>query len=68
MGKLSFEYCECGCKGYSAELKGLGYWIFWDLKQTWQAFLGHGFSGVALGKFPSMIDAEAACQTHYDSV
>lgn len=53
---LKFEYCECGCKGYSAE--GFPYWIFWDLKDKYYLHLGHGISSMKVGVYSSLKQAE----------
>jgi hypothetical protein len=69
---IDFEYCECGCKCYSAGSKGIGYSIYWDLSdkpggfKLWQ---GHGRYGVAIGNgFDSLKQAEKAAQKHFDAI
>jgi hypothetical protein len=56
---LSFDYCECGCKGYEASAGSEHFWIFWDLKSTFTLNKGHGWTGTLLGKFATMKEAEA---------
>lgn len=49
---LNFEYCECGCKGYSAGVGDNSYWIYWDLKETYTLIAGHGWcGGPVIGKY-----------------
>ncbi len=66
--KLNFEYCECGCKGYSATKKGLSYWIYWDLAKSFIAHTGHGYQGNLIKDCETMKLAEKSCQKHYDSI
>jgi hypothetical protein len=56
--KINWEYCECGCHGHEATVKGTHYWVFNDLgpKRDGNGSLfhlhrGHGFMGVKLGEF-----------------
>lgn len=53
-----FKYCDCGCKGYSANLGDVGFWIYWDLGTVFMLYRGHGFLGTNLGKFESLEKAE----------
>jgi len=54
---MRFRYCECGCKGYASST----HWIFWDLMNKFDAYRGHGFSGVKLRTCSTRADAELAC-------
>lgn len=68
---LQFEYCECGCKCYSGTSKGIGYSIFWNLKESNGFFLwrGHGHLGTKIGTaYNSYEDAVLAAQKDYDSI
>lgn len=64
--KLNFEYCECGCKSYTATLKGLSYTIYWDLKDSFYLYSGHGFLGTKLGTFYTYEKTIKAAQEHWD--
>ena len=64
---MKFQYCECGCKGYSNTSTKDSYWIYWDLKNTYYAVRGHGFVGRLgnsqdLGKFKTLEEAKTACE------
>ncbi len=50
---LKFEYCECGCKGYSGGTGDNSFWIFWDLKEKFTLIAGHGCCGVKIDDFVS---------------
>jgi hypothetical protein len=68
---IQFEYCECGCKCYSAGSKGIGYSIYWNLKDKNGFFLsrGHGSLGVPIGKpFNTYKEAVKAAQDDFDSI
>ena len=54
---LKFEYCECGCKGYSGGISCNNFWIYWDLKNTYTLNEGHGWIGLLIGKYSSYEDA-----------
>lgn len=60
---MKFEYCECGCRGYFADLGPVGFWIYWDIRpekqkgKPFQLHEGHGFSSPKIGTYASMADA-----------
>jgi len=65
--RLSWEYCECGCKGYDVWLGALYYWLFWDLHEKKKLFYlhtGHGGHGEHLGKYSSFDAADRAVRKH----
>ncbi len=47
-GFLPWEYCECGCHGFSISLMGNVYWCTTRGDQ-WVLYEGHGFYGVKMG-------------------
>lgn len=55
---LSFNYCECGCKGYEASAGKLHFWIYWDLGTKFYLNEGHGSLGRRLGVYGSMEEAK----------
>lgn len=59
--KLNFEYCECGCKCYTADI----YHIFWDLKDAYTLSNGRFRDNPA--DFASREEAEAEAQRRYDA-
>jgi hypothetical protein len=69
--KLKFDYCECGCKSYTAQSKGLEYSIFWDLTKDKKAFsLWRGITwlGAHLGDYSSYKNAKRAAQNHWNKI
>lgn len=68
MSKLKFDYCECGCKGYSASKKIMGetlhYWIYWDLGTRYILRQGHGSLGRDMGVFDTYDKAIKDAETH----
>lgn len=62
---LKFEYCECGCKGYSGGSKGMYYWIYWDLEESYSLFEGHGYIGRPMGVFHTYEAAIAAANKDF---
>ena len=53
MLKPNWEYCECGCKGYS--VKNTDLWYYWDLRNDEKTlFIGHAFMGKRLGTFATV--------------
>lgn len=64
---LKFEYCECGCKCYSASPKDADYSIYWNLGKTYTVRAGHGHYGTMLGEFSSIEKAKECAQKHYES-
>ena len=42
---LPWEYCECGCHGWSLDIGGNYFWLHWDLASRWTLRSGHGFLG-----------------------
>ena len=58
--KLNFEYCECGCKCFTADK----YSIYWDLGKKY--FLWEGYRQNQQ-IFPSMKDAEAEAQKRFEA-
>jgi len=54
---MKFNYCECGCKGYASPT----HWIFWDLVGKFDAYRGHGATGIRLKTCATMDAAEQEC-------
>lgn len=65
---IDFDYCECGCKCYSAGSKGIEYSVYWDLKSKFILRRGHGHYGLDLGTFNSLKVAEKFAQDHFDKI
>lgn len=60
---LNFEYCECGCHGFSASAGALHFWIYWGLNEHFKGFKlhqGHGWTSPLIDTFPTLAKAEAA--------
>lgn len=66
MGKLKFEYCECGCKCYTAYKRGIFYSIFWDLEKD--RFYLTFDRWTELGKYKSYKKAQKAANKHYKRI
>lgn len=39
--KLPWEYCECGCKGYSVSVGSRHFSVYWDLADNYYFCEGH---------------------------
>lgn len=56
--RLKWEYCECGCKSYVAQVGDMGFTIFWDLKDSYYLSEGHSPFGYRLSVYKSMKEAD----------
>jgi hypothetical protein len=61
--KLTFEYCECGCHGHSANAgRYSSFWIYTELDENnkvarTRLYRGHGFAGGRVGEFTTFKQA-----------
>ena|SRR3989344_9187520 len=61
--RLNWDYCECGCKGYSVSFGTEHYWLFWDIRggDKYHLRKGHGFAlSSPIGVYDSFDDADRA--------
>ncbi len=68
---LDFEYCECGCKCYTASSKGITYHVYWNLqnKNGFKLWRGMPFYGRQIGTtYNSLKEAEQAAQKDWESI
>lgn len=66
---LKFNYCECGCRGWSANAGVLAYWVtdrgYADGKKGYVLHEGHGWMAPKIaGPFPSLGEACDAATAH----
>lgn len=65
--RLDWEYCECGCKGYSVSFGTVHYWLFWNIRgdKKYYLYKGHGFIlSDPIGVYDSFDDADRATRDH----
>ena len=61
--KPDWEYCECGCHGFTTNIAGILFWEYNSLlKGAGQFYLGigHGFLGSPVGKFATSKEVDRA--------
>jgi hypothetical protein len=51
--ELPWEYCECGCKGYTLSLGSQHFSVYWDRKDGYYLGWGHSSLSTQIGKFDS---------------
>lgn len=58
---IGWEYCECGCKGFTAKLGDINYWTCDNLKGEYWLVEGHGHTlGRDMGKYASQEEVDDA--------
>ena len=68
--RLPWEYCECGCHGFSVSLGSLRYWTDCEpdrkKDETFHLYRGHGWIPPAkeLGRYDSLDAADLAVRKH----
>jgi hypothetical protein len=40
---MKFKKCDCGCKGYDTQAGFLQFWVYWNHKENYYLYRGHGF-------------------------
>ena len=56
---IDFEYCECGCHGFSLSIAGQNFWVLDDLKGHLRLHSGHGWLSPKLAVFENWKEVEA---------
>lgn len=56
---LNWEYCECGCHGHEAGIRGTMFWIYSNLQGSFYLHQGHGFLSPRIGIYKTWEEADA---------